>query len=513
MKTRHTFILLLALFAALSAMAQNSIGVASFQLIENDLTPILQGTEVLDQNGNTCALLKIQTSQTGFTFDVGVMGITKTEQHTGEIWVYVPFGVKHISIHHQHLGHLNDYYFPCSIEKGRTYRMELISGTVNPIVDEDLGGNYLVMNIEPENAQVYINDKPMLVENGEVSRLLPYGKYTYRVEAPSFMNEAGAFEIGKERVELNIRLVSAKATLTVNCPDTEADIYINDQKKARGNWTGQLVEGMYAIEARKPGHRNVKQVLNLAKQEQKTLTLNAPEPIYGKLNLDSSPSNCEVYLDGKQIGKSPNVFNNILIGSHTLELRKNGYDSQSKAVSIEEGKITDMEMTLQRSGSVAQQPEVRQPQQNETPAVQTDKKKTFIMAKTNYDFDAGGSFGVTAGRLNTFGPLKKMGWYATFLCGSNSNAGSIFDGTVGLVTHCKNTFYTYCGAGYGWREWGKRYNSYGYEYIKDGIQLELGIMFHFKHKFSFMAGGSLLIPIYLDEGLGYGVQFGLGYNF
>ena len=386
MKTRHTFILLLALFAALSAMAQNSIGVASFQLIENDLTPILQGTEVLDQNGNTCALLKIQTSQTGFTFDVGVMGITKTEQHTGEIWVYVPFGVKHISIHHQHLGHLNDYYFPCSIEKGRTYRMELISGTVNPIVDEDLGGNYLVMNIEPENAQVYINEKPMLVENGEVSRLLPYGKYTYRVEAPSFMNEAGAFEIGKERVELNIRLVSAKATLTVNCPDTEADIYINDQKKGRGSWTGLLVDGMYAIEARKPGHRNVKQVLTLAKQEQKALTLNAPEPIYGKLNLNSSPSNCEVYLDGKQIGKSPNLFNNILIGSHTLELRKNGYDSQSKAVSIEEGKITDMEMTLQRSGSVAQQPEVQlpQPQQNETPDVQTDKWKTFIMADIGY---------------------------------------------------------------------------------------------------------------------------------
>ena len=493
MKTRHTFILLLALFAALSAMAQNSIGVASFQLIENDLTPILQGTEVLDQNGNTCALLKIQTSQTGFTFDVGVMGITKTEQHTGEIWVYVPFGVKHISIHHQHLGHLNDYYFPCSIEKGRTYRMELISGTVNPIVDEDLGGNYLVMNIEPENAQVYINEKPMLVENGEVSRLLPYGKYTYRVEAPSFMNEAGAFEIGKERVELNIRLVSAKATLTVNCPDTEADIYINDQKKGRGSWTGLLVDGMYAIEARKPGHRNVKQVLTLAKQEQKALTLNAPEPIYGKLNLDSSPGNCEVYLDGKLIGKSPDVFSNILVGSHTLELRKNGYDSKSQPVSIEEGRITDMEMTLQRTGSVAQQPEVQQPQpqQNEKPTVQTDKWKTFIMAKMSTLYD---NPNILEGGV-TFGKVKKSGWYLS--CSSSFDSYALIDIRGGAVIRCVRPFYLNAGVGFSMDTW-------------KGVILnpvvEVGCMFHFKH-FSIMAGGGLGLE------KGFNSQIGLGYNF
>ena len=138
---KHTFmkeriILFLFLLFGLTANAQNTISVASFKLIENDLTATTHGTEVKDQNGNTCALIKVQTTQTGFTFDVGMMGVMKTEQHTGEIWVYVPFGVKHISIHHQQLGHLNDYYFPCSIESGRTYRMELVSGKVETIVKE-----------------------------------------------------------------------------------------------------------------------------------------------------------------------------------------------------------------------------------------------------------------------------------------------------------------------------------------------------------------------------------------
>ena len=93
MKTRHIFILLLALFAALSAKAQNNIAVASFRLLDTDLTANLQGTSRIDQNGHTCALIKVVTTQTGFTFDVGIMGITDTEQKAGEIWVWVPFGV------------------------------------------------------------------------------------------------------------------------------------------------------------------------------------------------------------------------------------------------------------------------------------------------------------------------------------------------------------------------------------------------------------------------------------
>ncbi len=430
------------------------------------------------------------------------MGITDTEQKAGEIWVWVPFGVKHISIGHPTLGFLRDYYFPCSVEEARTYEMVLITGKVNPIVEEDLGGNYLMLTVEPKNAMVYIDDKLQPIENGELMPLLPYGHHTYRVEAPSYMNEAGAFEIGKERTELNVRLVSAKATLTVNCPDAEADIYLNDQKKGRGSWTGQLAEGMYAVEARKSSHRSTKQSLTLAKQEQKTVTLNAPQPIYGKLNLTSTPGNCEVFLDGKQIGKSPNIFSDILIGNHNIELRKNGYDSQSKAVSIEEGKITDMEMTLQRTGSVAQQPEVQQPQpqQNEKPTVQTDKKKTIIIAKLSPN-DAGFTFGLMGGRVN------KIGWYASCLSDfglcdvhiSDEYTMPLFDLTAGTVFRCGKLIYFYIGAGL------QRFVAENRNHGR--VKFESGIILHYKG-FSILAGANIN-----HESLHVFPEFGLGYNF
>ncbi len=343
---KRKLFLILSLFLGLMAKAQNNISVASFRLLPNDMTANTQGTMRIDQNGHTSALIKVVTTQTGFTFDVGMMGIVDTKQEPGEIWVYVPFGVKHITIRHPQLGVLRDYYFPITIEEARTYEMVLASGTVSTIVESDVGGSYLMMTVEPKTAMVYIDEQLKPIENGEVMLLLPYGKHTYRVEAPSYMNEAGAVEIGKERVELNISLSSAKATLTVNCPDAEADIYLNEQKKGRGSWTGQIVDGMYVVEARKAGHRTEKQSLTLAKQEQKTITLNAPQPIYGKLNLTSTPGNCEVYLDGKMIGKSPDVFSNVLVGKHNVELRKEGYENATKQINIEEGKIAQESLTL-----------------------------------------------------------------------------------------------------------------------------------------------------------------------
>ena len=538
MKTKHIFILLLALFAAVSAKAQNNISVASFQLAENDLTANLYGTQVLDQNGHTCALIKVETTQTGFAFDVGVMGITKVEQHTGEIWVYVPFGVKHMTIQHQQLGTLRDYYFPCPIQEARTYIMQLTTGKVNTVVEEDLGGAYLMMSVEPKNALVYIDDQPKTVENGEVMLMLPYGQHTYRVEAPSFMNEAGAFEIGKERVELNIRLVSAKATLTINCPDADADIYVNDQKKGRSNWTGQLADGMYVVEARKAGHRTTKQSLTLAKQEQKTLTLNAPVPIYGKLNLTSTPGNCEVYLDGKQIGKSPDVFPNILIGEHSVELRKESYETQRTKVNIEEGKIADLSLNLKRIGGEVQQPEAQKPetkpetkpqQHSGKPSAPKPERQTFIMANAAYNTAPQTSFGLT------FGQVKKAGWYVNFMTNFNFAKGdfkcndygypiesspsfsligesstSRLSLTAGAVLRCAKPFCLYLGAGYGKRSllWKTSDGSYATAdaHSYQGLAVDAGAMLHFDG-FSLSLGAASVGFGYWEAKLGIGINF------
>mgnify|MGYP003459489468 CR=1 FL=1 len=117
---RFLYIILLVLSVTCNANAQN-LSIKNFYLNENDLTANSRNTEVYDQNGDKCALIRIQTTTKGFIFDVGSAGIQKVDDnHTGEIWVYVPYGIKHIDIRHSAYGSLLGYNFPVSIVKGRT---------------------------------------------------------------------------------------------------------------------------------------------------------------------------------------------------------------------------------------------------------------------------------------------------------------------------------------------------------------------------------------------------------
>ena len=74
------------MFAFFGAFAQN-ISVKSFQALPMDMTASsLEGKRV-DQNGQVAALIKIVTTETGFVFEGGTLGIVDTKQKVGEIWV------------------------------------------------------------------------------------------------------------------------------------------------------------------------------------------------------------------------------------------------------------------------------------------------------------------------------------------------------------------------------------------------------------------------------------------
>ena len=175
-KSKIIFTIIISLFIN-TAIAQN-ISVKSFELLGNDLTANTVGTIELDQNGEKSALIKVVTTQTGFSFDCGSIGIVKTIQKPSEIWVYVPQGARRITISHPRLGILRNYEFPIPIDRARTYEMVLTTGQVQTVVQQDAGGQYLIMKITPPSAIVKIDDIEAISENGVVSKFLHYGKQT-----------------------------------------------------------------------------------------------------------------------------------------------------------------------------------------------------------------------------------------------------------------------------------------------------------------------------------------------
>ena len=352
---RLTTILILFL-CALSLQAQE-LSVKSFRMDETDLTANTAGTIVMDQNGQKCALVKIITTQTGFSFDVGSLGVVKTEQKVGEVWVYVPEGVKRITLSHPQLGQLRDYDLGQSLKRARTYVLQLTSGEVQTTVRPARTSQYVVFQLQPQNAVVTLNGEMLQTAGGTATKLMRFGTYDYRVQAPDYLPAVGKVAVSdpKQKHVVNVQLKPnfAPVTLTV---ENNAEIWVNGERKASGTWTGNLGAGAYEFETRLPNHRSATTTRDIAAgSEPLSIRLNAPTPIYGEADINSTPAMADIFIDGQKRGQTPQLIDQLLIGQHQLRLSKQGYADYNGTVTIREGETMSVSATLSNISVTEQQ--------------------------------------------------------------------------------------------------------------------------------------------------------------
>lgn len=380
----------------LCALAQaQSLSVESFRLLENDLAANTYGTMMRDQNGEVAALIRVVTSEKGFVFDGGMMGIVGTKQDVGEILLYVPHGIQKITIKHDQLGVLRDYYFPIPIEKARTYEMKLFSGRVKTVIEDDFAAQYVVFTIEPKNAIVYIDGIPYNTQaDGTVTQLLSYGNHEYRVESHGFRTEAGVIDMGSEKVFRDIKLESTMATITLQCQMAEADIYVNDEKVGTGSWTGQLAPAMYKIESKREFFQS--RLMSLTVRESEVRTVSVPEPLvqYGRIQIHSTPFNALVYLDGEEVGSTPLFKSEVTAGHHRVDIKLENYKDYYTGIVVNGSQTAELNVNLQYD--VTQKARRERQQKRES--------RKFI---TKTDLYAGLTF--DEGNITSFGKTLRVG--------------------------------------------------------------------------------------------------------
>lgn len=327
-----------------------SISVSSFRLLETDLTANNAETMELDQNGEVAALIKVVTTQTGFSFDVGQLGVVKTVQKPAEIWVYVPRGIKKISISHPQLGLLRDYFLPISVASARTYEMVLVTGTVETTVRQARTSQYVVFQLTPPNAFVELDGEVLQTDGGIATKMMKFGTYNYRVQAPNYLPEAGNVTVNdpnnKHVVAVALKPNFSTVTLKV---DGDAEIWVNGERKGTGSWAGNLGAGTYEFETRKQNHRSVSVTRDLVvSSEPQTITLQAPTPILGEADINSSPAMAEIYIDGKKVGQTPQLVPNLLVGQHQLRISKQGFKDYSVNLTVREGETSMISAKLEK---------------------------------------------------------------------------------------------------------------------------------------------------------------------
>ena len=314
------------------------ISVSQFYLAESDLTAQNRNTIVEDQNGDKCALIRIQTTQKGFSFDVGSAGVQKVdENHDGEIWVYVPFGVRHISIRHPQLGSLANYDFPINIEKARTYIMYISSDKVFINHYDDAHKQRLYIEVTPANASFTLNGmKVPLNSNGKATQELAFGTYTYKVVTDGYYPKEGQIVINdsvhvQQLVVNDLKPIMGKISVHTNLYNAEImlDGLSIPSNTSLTPYATQI--GHHKLIVKQIGYKTEER--DIIVEQDKTTDINIILSQLAMFSFRSDPTGAIVSIGGEKIGTTP-CQRELKTGSYEVSAQKVGYKDYKKKIDL-----------------------------------------------------------------------------------------------------------------------------------------------------------------------------------
>ena len=209
---------------------------------------------------------------------------------------------------------------------------------------------YVLFKVTPNNAMVELDGQMLDVVDGTATKRMPFGTYSYRVQAPRHAVKSGTIVVNdpKNKHIVNISLepqyVNARFSVANN-----AEIWIDEQKRGIGTCTLELGYGTYFVECRLPGHKSSQQEVLIGRgSDNGVITLTPPTPIYGSVDINSTPADAEVWMDEKKVGTTPLFLAESLVGEHKLKVSKLGYKDRTATIVVAEGQTTSSNITLEK---------------------------------------------------------------------------------------------------------------------------------------------------------------------
>ena len=410
------------------------------------------------------------------------------------------------------IGTTHTWRMECKYYHTESGSVEITEG--DPIVVEKKmrpAYGYIEVESTPENGALVYIDNERVGKTPFKTDKLESGEYVVKVVKEMYKQAEQKFTVvdgQTTKAVLNMEPNFVKVTINT---DVEADIYINNELKAKGSWTGRLTEGSHYVEARKAQHETTSKNINIVLGEDMVINIDAPRAICGFLNVNTEPMRAEIYIDGKHYGQTPKIITDLLVGVHELVLNKQGYAELKKTITITEGETLSLKETLVpdksnssvKNESVTKTVQTPKPQQPNVETAKTvkqnvtkpkvDDKFSFVTLNAAYSVAPQLSYGIS------FGSVKKVGWYLSAMSNFDFTGLNVIDkpldevaitgnskttrlsATAGLVIRMAKPVYLKLGAGYGMRI--RAAETLNGQYVKypantyEGIEATAGVMF------------------------------------
>ncbi len=209
---------------------------------------------------------------------------------------------------------------------------------------------YVLFKVNPNNAMVELDGQILEAVDGTTTKRMPFGTYSYKVQAPRHAVKSGTIVVNdpKNKHIVNISLepqyVNARFYVANN-----AEIWIDEQKRGIGTCTLELGYGTYLVECRLHGHKSSQQEVLIGRgSDNGVITLTPPTPIYGSVDINSTPADAEVWMDGKKVGTTPMFLSECLVGKHEILLKKSGYKDKKHILLVSESQTSAVSESLEK---------------------------------------------------------------------------------------------------------------------------------------------------------------------
>ena len=228
----------------------------------------------------------------------------------------------------------------------------LVTGGEKQVMNVKLKPDFGTLNITsvPENgARVSLNG----IGTGKITpcsiEMVPSGDHSITLSLDMYETTTQKVSLAAgetKQLAVNMNPTSAQVTVTT---EPAADIYINDQFKAKVTWQGRLNPGVYTFEARLDKYITATEKQTVIVGQPLNVKL-SPTPKTGNLKIITTPFDANIRISGKEMGKTPVTLKNQLIGDYTVELSMTGYTTAYEKVTITEGQTAEISTTLVSQG-------------------------------------------------------------------------------------------------------------------------------------------------------------------
>lgn len=216
----------------------------------------------------------------------------------------------------------------------------------------------LNLNMQPAFGELVINSSPesgatIFIDDREVGKTpyrnnkQPSGKFLVRVEKDFWFAVTREVEISDAKTTTeNFTLPPNFGTLNVKSDG--AEIFLDDKRVGFGNYQERLKPGRYTVTAKKERHIDSQESLFLQVGDKRDLVL-APEARMGAVSISSQPfesRGAEIFINNEKRNDTTPAVLPLLIGNYEVTLKHRDFLSQTKPVSISEGRTETLDFTM-----------------------------------------------------------------------------------------------------------------------------------------------------------------------